>query len=323
MYKVFVTRIIPQEGLETLRKECHVEVFPLDRPITRKELLEVVRDKDGLLCLLSDRVDKEVMEAGKGLRIISNYAVGYDNIDIEEATKRGIIVTNTPGVLTEATAEMAWALLFSVSRRIVEGDGLVRSGGFKGWAPMLLLGGGVSGKTLGIVGAGRIGQAMALMSRGFGMKVLYFARSRKEVLESELGAEKADLHNLLRESDFVSLHLPLTPETHHLIGARELGLMKRTAYLINTARGPIIDEKALVEALRKGTIAGAGLDVYEEEPRLAPGLAELDNVVLAPHLGSATTETRRNMAVMAAEDLVAALKGKRPKNVVNIAVLKG
>lgn len=320
MFKVFVTRIIPQEGLEMLRKECHVEVFPLDRPITREELLEAVKDKDGLLCLLSDRVDKEVMEAGRNLRVISNYAVGYDNIDIEEATKRGIIVTNTPGVLTEATAEMAWALLFSVSRRIVEGDRLVRSGGFKGWAPMLLLGSGASGKTLGIVGAGRIGQAMALKSRGFEMKVLYFARSRKETLERELGAEKAGLHNLLRESDFVSIHLPLTPETHHLIGAKELGLMKKTAYLINTARGPIIDEKALVKALRKGTIAGAGLDVYEEEPRLAPGLAGLDNVVLAPHLGSATTETRRNMAVMAAEDLLAVLKGERAKNVVNQGV---
>lgn len=324
MYRVLVTRRIPEEGINILSKVCSgLEVYPDDSPISREELLRRVRGKEGILCLLSEKIDKELMDVGESLRVIANYAVGYDNIDVEEATRRGIIVTNTPGVLTEATAEMAWALLFSISRRIVEADRLMRrENGFRGWEPMLLLGEGVSGKTLGIVGAGRIGQTMARMSRGFNMQVLYFSRSRKEGFEEELGAKKVELDTLLRESDFVSLHVPLTQETYHLIGARELSLMKNTAYLINTSRGPVVDEKALVEALRDKKIAGAGLDVYEEEPRLAPGLVELDNVVLAPHLGSATTETRRNMAVMAAENLLAGLKGERPRNVVNPEVFE-
>ncbi|MFQ5863212.1 MAG: 2-hydroxyacid dehydrogenase, partial [Candidatus Brocadiales bacterium] len=323
MYKVFVTRRIPEEGINILSKACPgLEVYADDSPIPREELLSRLRGKDGMLCLLSEKIDRELMEAGGSLRVIANYAVGYDNIDVGEATRRGIIVTNTPGVLTEATAEMAWALLFSISRRVAEGDRLVRAKGFRGWEPMLLLGEGVSGKTLGIIGAGRIGQAMARMSMGFNMRVLYFSRSRKEGLEKELGAKKVGLDTLLRESDFVSLHVSLTQETYHLIGARELSLMKKTAYLINAARGPVVDEKALVEALKDKGIAGAGLDVYEEEPRLAPGLTELDNVVLAPHLGSATTETRRNMAVMAAENLVAGLRGETPENVVNPEVFK-
>ncbi|MEE9200194.1 MAG: D-glycerate dehydrogenase [Candidatus Brocadiales bacterium] len=324
MYKVFVTRKLPREGLDILSAACPgLEVHQDHNPVSREELLDKVHNKDGLLCLLSENIDKELMEAGRSLKVVANYAVGYDNIDVEEATKRGIIVTNTPGVLTGATAEMAWALLFSVSRRIVEADRLMRQkNGFSGWEPMLLLGEGVSGKTLGIIGAGRIGQAMARMSRGFNMRVLYSSRSRKEDLEKNLAARKVELDTLLTESDFVSLHIPLTPETHHLIGERELSLMKRTACLINTARGPVIDEKALVEALRNKKIAGAGLDVYEEEPGLTPGLAGLDNVVLAPHLGSATVETRRDMAVMAAKDLLAALRGERPKNVVNPEVFK-
>lgn len=324
MYKVFVTRRIPEEGVNILSKACSgLEVYANDSPISREELLDRVKGKDGILCLLSEKIDEELMEAGGSLRVISNYAVGYDNIDVEEATRRGIIVTNTPGVLTEATAEMAWALLFSISRRVVEADKLMRqTNGFKGWEPMLLLGEGVSGKTLGIIGAGRIGQAMARMSRGFNMRVLYLSRSRKEDFEKELGAKRVELDTLLRESDFVSLHVPLTQETYHLIGARELSMMKNTAYLVNTSRGPVVDEKALVEALRDKRIAGAGLDVYEEEPKLSPGLVELDNVVLAPHLGSATTETRRNMAIMAAEDLIAGLRGETPKNVVNPEVFK-
>jgi D-3-phosphoglycerate dehydrogenase len=324
MHKIFVTRKIPQEGLDLLSTaRLRLEVHADDNPTSRKELLNKVGDKDGLLCLLSEKIDKELMDAGRSLRVIANYAVGYDNIDVEEATRRGIIVTNTPGVLTEATAEMAWALLFSISRRTVEADRLMReTNGFVGWEPMLLLGEGVSGKTLGIVGAGRIGQAMARMSKGFNMRVLYFSRSGKETLEKDLNARRVGLEILLRESDFVSLHVPLTPETHHLIGVRELSLMKKTAYLINTARGPVVDEKALADALRDKKIAGAGLDVYEEEPKLAPGLRKLDNVVLAPHLGSATTETRRNMSIMAAENLIAGLRGKTPKNVVNPEVLK-
>lgn len=324
MYRVLVTRRIPEEGVEMLRRACAgLEVYLDDSPISREELIRRLRGKEGLLCLLSERIDKELMDAAESLRVIANYAVGYDNIDVEEATRRGIIVTNTPGVLTEATAEMAWALLFSAARRITEADRMMRqANGFRGWEPMLLLGAGVSGKTLGIVGAGRIGQAMARMSRGFNMEVLYYSRSRKEDLERELGARKVELETLLRGSDFVSLHVPLTQETHHLIGARELLLMKKTAYLINTSRGPVVDEKALVEALRQKRIAGAGLDVYEEEPRLAPGLAELDNVVLAPHLGSATSETRRNMAIMAAQNLLAGLRGERPRNVVNPGVFE-
>ena len=324
MYKVFVTRRIPQEGLDLLSGAgLGLESFADDNPISRQELLEKVAGRDGLLCLLSERIDKELMDAAGSLRVIANYAVGYDNIDVAEATRRGIIVTNTPGVLTVATAEMAWALLFSIARRVVEADRLMRqTKGFRGWEPMLLLGEDVSGKTLGIVGAGRIGRAMARMSRGFDMRVLYFSRSVKEDFQKETGAQKVDLDTLLRESDFVSLHVPLMPETHHLIGRRELSLMKNTACLINTARGPVVDEKALVDALRGKTIAGAGLDVYEEEPRLAPGLTELDNVVLAPHLGSATVETRRNMAVIAAENLIAGLRGERPKNVVNPEVFK-
>ena len=324
MYKVFVTRMIPQEGLDVLSAACSgLEVYADHNPVSREELLNKVRDKDGILCLLSEKIDKELMDAGKSLRVIANYAVGYDNIDVEEATGRSIIVTNTPGVLTDATAEMAWALLLSISRRIVEADRLMReANGFRGWEPMLLLGEGLSGKTLGIVGAGRIGRAMVRMSRGFNMRVLYFSRSKKKDLENDLGAKQVDLDTLLRESDFVSLHVPLTQETYHLIGAREFSLMKKTAYLVNTSRGPVVDEKALVEALRDKKIAGAGLDVYEEEPKLAPGLRELDNVVLAPHLGSATTETRRNMAVMAAENLLAGLRGERPKNVVNPEVFE-
>ena len=321
-WNVFVTRRIPQPGIDLLLEHCErVDVNPEDRVLTREERLEGVRGRDGVVCLLTDPMDEEVFEAAKGAKIFANYAVGYNNIDVEAATRHGVMVTNTPGVLTDATADMAWALLFAVARRIVESDRYNRAGKFKGWGPMLFLGGDITGQTLGIVGAGRIGTAMALRSVGFKMSVLYTDAVRNETLERELGAEQVDLDELLRTSDFVSIHVPLMPETTHLIGARELDLMKETAYLINTSRGPVVDEKALVEALKAKKIAGAGLDVYENEPEMAPGLAELDNAVLAPHIASATVQTRTKMAMMAAGNLVAGLKGETPPNLVNPEVL--
>jgi lactate dehydrogenase-like 2-hydroxyacid dehydrogenase len=304
-----------------LRERCQVvEVNPHDRVLARKELLPAVVGRDGVLCLLTDRIDAEVLDAAKGCKVFANCAVGYDNVDVPAATARGIAITNTPGVLTDATADLTWALIFAVARRIVEGDRYVRGGEFKGWAPMLLLGGDITGQTLGIVGAGRIGQAVARRSVGFQMKVLYTDPSARQELEREVGARRVELDELLRESDFVSLHTPLVTETRHLIGRRELSLMKPTAYLINAARGPIVDEEALVEALRDKRIAGAGLDVYENEPALAPGLADLPNVVLLPHLGSASTQTRTRMATMAAENLLAVLEGRIPPNLVSADV---
>lgn len=318
-FNVYVTRQIPEEGINLLKKFCQtVEVNPYDSPLTYDELLRQVKGRDAILTMLSDKIDARVINEAKSIKVIANYAVGYENIDIKTATANGIVVTNTPGVLTDSTADMAWSLLFSIARRIVEGDQLTRAGKFVGWAPMFLLGGDLMGKTLGIIGAGRIGAAMAMRSRGWCMKVLYTTQSNKNaVLEEMLGAKRVDLETLLKEADFISIHTPLSAKTKHLIGAKELSFMKKTAYLINTARGAIIDESALVNALKSKQIAGAGLDVYEEEPKLKPGLAELDNVVLAPHLGSATIETRTKMAVMAAENIIAVLNKQKPKNCVN------
>ena len=322
-WNVYVTRQIPEAGIEMLRQACQVvDVNPEDRVLTHEELLAAVAGRDGVLCLLTDRIDAEVMDAAKGCKVFANYAVGYDNIDVAAATERGIVITNTPGVLTDATADLAWTLLFAVTRRVVEGDRYTRAGKFKGWGPMLFLGGDITGRTLGIIGAGRIGQAVARRSVGFQMKVLYTDPSPRPELEKDIGAERVELDELLRESDFVSVHCLLNEETRHLIGKRELELMKPTAYLINNARGPIVDEKALVEALHEKRIAGAGLDVYEDEPELAPGLAELDNVVLLPHLGSASIQTRTDMATMAAHNLLTVLSGNLPPNLVNAAVLE-
>jgi len=319
---IYVTRQIPRPGIDMLVDAfSRVDVNPDDRVLTRAELLDGVRGRDAVLCLLTDAIDAEVLDAAQGCRIFANYAVGYNNIDVAAATARGIAVSNTPGVLTDATADLTWALLFSVARRIAEGDRYTRAGRFKGWSPMLLLGGDISGRTLGIVGAGRIGTAVALRSRGFRMRVLYCDRVQNEALEQAVGARPVDLDTLLRESDFVSIHVDLNESTRHLIGARELGLMKPTAYLLNSSRGPVIDEAALVAALRERRIAGAGLDVFENEPALAPGLAELDNVVIPPHLGSATTGTRTKMATLAAANVVAMLRGERPPNIVNPEVL--
>lgn len=315
--KVFVTRKIPQPGLDLLKKKCTLDINPYDRVLTKQEIVKGIKGKDGLLCLLTDPIDREVITAEPKLRMIASYAVGYDNIDVAAATQRGIPVSNTPGVLTETTAELAWALLFSVTRRIVEGDRFTRKGRFKGWAPMLMLGQDVTKKTLGIIGTGRIGTAFALKSKGFEMKVLYTDEHRNAQLERSLDAKKVSLSTLLKESDFVSIHVPLTTATHHLIDEKQLRLMKKTAVLINTARGPIINEAALITALTERWIFGAGLDVYEEEPEVPKELKTLDNVVLQPHTGSATIETRTKMALMAAENMIMGLSGKIPPNCVN------
>ncbi|CUU04253.1 glyoxylate reductase [Candidatus Kryptobacter tengchongensis] len=322
-YTILVTRQIPEAGLEILKKNFkNVIVNTKNRNLTHNELIKKVKGVDAILCLLSDKIDSEVISNMDRCKVISNYAVGFNNIDIDEATKHGIIVTNTPGVLTDATADLTWALILAVTRRIVEADKFLRKGKFKGWAPTLLLGTELAGKTLGIIGAGRIGTAVGLRAKGFKMKVLYFNTNRNETLEEEVGAKKVSFETLLKNSDIITIHVPLTPKTKHLIGEKEIKLMKKTAYLINTSRGEVIDEKALIQALKSGRIAGAGLDVFEQEPFVPKELIELDNVVLTPHIGSATVEARTKMAIMAAESIVKVLSGKIPANVVNSEVLK-
>lgn len=318
--KVFVTRRIPEAGLELLRDHFEVALNIEDRPLTRTEFLAAIIDAEAVLCLLTEKVDAEVMEAAAKARGFANYAVGFDNIDITEATRRKIPVSNTPDVLTEATAEMAWALLFATARRVVESDRHMRSGEWKGWGPLQFIGGDITGKTLGVVGGGRIGQTFARKSRGFDMPVLYADDRPSESMEWDLGARRVSLEQLLEESDFVSIHVPLLPSTRHLIDATALRRMKRTAYLINTARGPVIDEAALVEALRAGVIAGAGLDVYEDEPRAAEGLSMLPNVVMTPHTASATISSRNGMAVKAARNLIAMVEGERAPDCLNPSV---
>lgn len=316
--KVLITRRLPQKAIDLLKSQCEVELNEYERQLTKFELIEKILDKEGLLCLLTDKIDREVIVAGLNLKVIANCAVGFDNIDVAAATKRGIPVTNTPGILTETTADMAWALIMAIARRIVEADRFLRAGKFTGWAPMMFLGGDVYGKTLGIVGFGRIGRAVARRARGFNMTVLYSNPGRAEIeAEKELCAKFVPLDVLLKQSDFVTLHVPLTPRTVHLIDEEELSLMKPTAYLVNTSRGPVVNEKILLKVLRNSEIAGAGLDVFEEEPRLTPGLADLENVVIVPHIASATVQTRTKMAVAAAENLLIGFKGEVPPNIVN------
>ncbi len=316
--KVFVTRRIPEKGLRMLEERYDVEVNPHDRVLTKEEIIEGVRDADALLCLLTDAIDREVIDAGRKLKVISNYAVGYNNIDYEYAREKGIPVTNTPGVLTETTADLAWAILMAAARRVVEGDAFMRAGKFRGWEPMLMLGTDVYDKTIGIVGMGKIGQAVARRAKGFGMHILYYSRSRKPEIEEETGAERVPLEILMTESDYISLHVPLTPETRNMINRDMLELMKPEAYLINTARGEVIDEPYLIEMLKRRRIRGAALDVFWGEPlNVNPELYELDNVVLAPHMGSASLETRTEMAVMAAQAIIDVLEGREPKNRVN------
>jgi glyoxylate reductase len=271
-----------------------------------------------MICLVTDQIDAQVLEAGTALKVVANVAVGYDNIDVRAATQRGIVVTNTPGAVTEATADLTWGLLLSIARRIPEGDRYIRAGHWHEWKLMFMLGHDVYGQTLGVVGMGRIGQAVARRAQGFGMRVLYHNRHCLDTaLENALGATRVELSTLLQQADFVSVHVPLTAETFHLINEAALRLMRPTAYLINTARGAVVDEQGLVRALTEGWIAGAALDVFEREPELSQALLELENVVLVPHIGSASVATRTKMAVMAAENLLAAMRGDRPPNVVN------
>ncbi len=315
--RVLITRSIPEPGPSLVRSVAdRVEANPEDRSLSHDELRAAVAGQDAVLCLLTDRIDSTVLDAARGCRIVANMAVGYNNIDVAEATLRGILVTNTPGVLTECTADITWALILGVARRMAEGDREMRAGRFPGWGPLYLLGGDVSGSTLGLIGPGRIATAVARRAVGFGMTILYHGRRPSPEMEA-VGGRSVGFDELLSTSDFVSLHVPLSSETNHLIDAQALSAMKSTAYLINTSRGPVVDESALVEALRTGVIAGAGLDVYEDEPRMAAGLADLPNTVLLPHLGSATHATRAAMSRIAGENIVAALRGERPPNPVN------
>ena len=325
MGRIFVTRRIPDAGLSICREAAEVEIEQEDeeKGVDRDRLLAGVAGSDVLLSLLTERIDREVMEANPALRGVANYAVGFNNIDVEVATELGLPVSNTPGVLTDTTADLTWALLMAAGRRIPEGHAYMTDGRYKLWGPNLLMGEDISPggsgqpKTLGILGYGRIGQAVRRRAIGFDMRVLAHDPYMSDAIQAADGVEEVDFDTLLAESDFVTLHTLLTDETRHLIGEDALRKMKSTAYLINAARGPIIDERALVVALSEGWIAGAALDVYEDEPAMAPGLAELDNCVRLPHLGSATRDTRDRMAVLAATNAVAHLKGERAPQCVN------
>lgn len=320
---VFVTRRLPPAAMEALEAHFEITCNPHDRVLTRAELLEGVRDRDALLPLLTDRIDAEVMDAaGPRLRMIANYAVGFNNIDLAAASERRIAVSNTPGVLTDTTADLAMALVLGVARRLVEADVYTRAGKFEGWGPLLYCGADVHGKTLGIIGFGRIGFALAKRAAGFDMNILYSGRKRAEPeLEDLVGARYVSKEELLRDSDFISVHVPLTPDTRHFLGAAEFALMKPSAFVINTARGEIIHEAALVESLQKKRIAGAGLDVFEGEPAIHPGLFAMNNVILLPHIGSASTETRTRMGLMDCENLKAFFEGRVPPNCLNPEVL--
>lgn len=319
MAKILVTRKIPKAGLDVLKAAGHqVRVWPKSTAMPRKDVLKAVQGVHGVLSLLTDRIDDAFFDAaGPQLKIVANYAVGYDNFDLAAFKRRGVMAANTPGILTAAVAEHAFALMMACAKRIPEADRYVRAGKYKGWEPELLLGTELAGKTMGVIGLGRIGaQIVQRAVRGMDMKAMYYDVKRNEAFEKETGATFATIEEVLKAADIVSLHVPLLPSTRHLIDAKRLRMMKKGAILINTARGPVIDEKALVSALKAKRIAAAGLDVYEEEPKLAPGLAKLPNVVLTPHTASATVETRDEMAKMAARAIIEALAGKTPPNLV-------
>jgi len=321
MAKIYVTRAIPEVGLTLLRTAGHdVVVSSKDGVLAKEELAAALTEHnpDAVLCLLTDKIDGEVFDAAPNAKIFANYAVGFDNVDLKAAESRSVAVTNTPGVLTDSVAEHAVALIFAVTKRIAEADRFTRAGKYVGWAPMLLLGSDLKGKTLGILGGGRIGsRVLEIMGKGVGMKCIYYDIKRSEELEKATGAEfRASVEEVLKEADVVSIHVPLLDSTRHLMNTERFSMMKKSAYLINTSRGPVIDEPALVAALQSGTIRGAALDVYENEPALAPGLAELDNVILTPHTASATDETRSAMSEIAAQNIIAFLKGETPPNVV-------
>jgi len=321
--KVLATHRLFEPAKQILQEHCEVEYWEKPERPPREEVLRRVKDKEALVCLLTEKVNDELLQAAPKLKIAANVAVGFDNIDVAACTKRGVVATNTPGVLDETTADFAWTLLMAVGRRLLEGDALARSGNWKGWDLDQLVGADVWGKTLGIVGFGRIGRAMARRASGFQMKVIYTDAVRATPdAEKQLGAEYREMNALLAEADFISVHTPLLPETRGLFNAEKFGRMKRTAFLINTSRGPVVNEGDLAEALESGKIAGAALDVFEKEPAIHPGLRR-SNVVLAPHIASASLETRTKMAVMAAENVVALLQGQRPANILNPEVLKG
>ena len=322
--KIYVTRNLPERGLQLIKKHFDTEVWPEYAPPPKKTIIEKAKDADALATLLSDKIDAEVFNAAPKLKIVSQMAVGFDNIDTLEATKRGIYVTNTPEVLTDTTADFAWALLMAVARRVAEADKYVRTGQWKvGWHPNMMVGRDVYNATIGVVGAGRIGYAVAKRATGFSMNILFYDVVPRPEIERDFRAKKVDLDSLLKEADFVSIHVPLMKETHHLINEERLRLMKKTAYLINNSRGPVVDEKALYKALKEGWIAGAGLDVFEQEPTPVDNpLLKLDNVVVAPHISSASYETRSRMAEMVAENLVAFFEKRQPPNLVNPDVMK-
>ena len=320
--KVFATHGLFDVARQILQKSCDVQYWTKPGRPPREEVLQQVKEKEGLICLLTEKVNEDLLREAPNLRIAANVAVGFDNIDVAACTKRGVVATNTPGVLDETTADFAWTLLMAVARRLSEGEALARSGNWKNWDLDQLVGTDVWGKTLGIVGFGRIGRAVARRASGFQMKVIYTDAVRlAEELEKELKVEFREMNALLAESDFISVHVPLLPETRGLFDLPKFRRMKLTAFLINTSRGPVVDEAALVAALESGKIAGAGLDVYENEPFIHPGLKRA-NVVLAPHIASASLETRTKMACIAAENVVALFTGKRPPNVLNPEVLK-
>jgi lactate dehydrogenase-like 2-hydroxyacid dehydrogenase len=321
--RVLVTREIPDEAVRRLKEHFTVESNQKDAPVSPTQLLHKLKGKDGAVTVSTDIISDAVLAKNPQLKIVSNVAVGYNNLDVAAATRRGVMMTNTPGVLDDTTADLTWALILSAARGLANADRFVRSGKWKRWRMMEFLGQDVHGKTIGICGFGRIGRRVARRAMGFEMKVLYASRTRAaESVEQEFRASYVDKHTLLRESDIVTLHLPLFPETRHYIGAAELALMKKTAVLVNASRGPVVDEKALVKALKARRIAAAGLDVYENEPALTPGLAALPNTVLTPHIGSGSFETRLRMANMAVTNCIAALSGQRPPNLLNPEVWK-
>lgn len=319
MAKIYVTRKIPEIGLNLLQAAGHdIEVSEKDGVLTTEELKKALSEKeyDAVLCLLTDQVDAEVFDAAPSAKIFANYAVGYNNIDTDAAKERGVTVTNTPGVLTDTVAEYAFSLVLAVAKRIPEADRYTRKGKYEGWAPELFLGSDMKGKTLGVLGAGRIGSGVATRAkRGLGMEVIYYDIKPNDELEKEIDCTyKENIDDVLKEADVVTVHVPLLESTTHLINAERLSLMKNSAYLINTSRGPVVDEDALVAALKDGTIRGAGLDVYEDEPKLASGLAECENVVITPHIASATEETRGKMSEIAAQNILDFLAGEEPEN---------
>jgi glyoxylate reductase len=321
--KVFITSKIPQIGIDLLQKKGYeLKIHNKPEPISESNLIKQAKDSDAILSMLTLKINKSIIESCKNLKVISNFAVGYNNIDVEYATQKGIAVTNTPGVLTEATANIAMSLILATSRRIIESDKFMREGKFKGWEPLLLLGQEIKDKTLGILGAGRIGESVARKAYAFGMKIIYNSVDRNESMDNELRAKKVSLDTLVKKSDILSLHIPLTPMTFHIIGNNELLKMKPTSIIINTARGEVVDEKFLIEMLKKKKIYAAGFDVYEGEPKVNTELLKLENVVVLPHIGSATIETRNSMAIIAANNIISVLSKKPAAYTVNPLVYK-